>query len=100
MIGGGAKSSLWCQIFADVLNRTILQMEDPMQANARGAAFLALIGIGELAIEDIGSLVPQKQVFEPLEPHRALYDSLFKEFKMIYKNNRVMYRRLNRNKAP
>ena len=37
-IGGGARSDLWCQIFADVLGRTIEQVADPVNANARGPA--------------------------------------------------------------
>lgn len=98
MIGGGAKSSLWCRIYADVLNRTIVQMEDPMQANARGAAFLALMGMGEIAFDDISQIISHTAVFEPLAPHHGLYDALYKEFKMIYKNNRAMYRRLNKDK--
>ncbi len=36
IIGGGAQSDLWCQIFADVMSRNIRQFKDPMQANARG----------------------------------------------------------------
>ncbi|MHA1894694.1 MAG: xylulokinase, partial [Candidatus Helarchaeota archaeon] len=32
MIGGGANSDIWCQIYADVLNRTIKQVKDPIQA--------------------------------------------------------------------
>ena len=36
-IGGGPHSDLWCQIMADVLDRTIDQVEDPMRADARGA---------------------------------------------------------------
>ena len=38
IIGGGANSSLWCQIFADVLDRDIRQVKDPIHANSRGAA--------------------------------------------------------------
>ena len=30
MIGGGANSNVWCQIYADVLNRTIRQVENPI----------------------------------------------------------------------
>ncbi len=45
-IGGGARSDLWCQIHADVLDRPINQMVDPQQANVRGAAFVASIALG------------------------------------------------------
>jgi xylulokinase len=33
-IGGGAKSALWCQILADVLNRPIAQVENPVGGDA------------------------------------------------------------------
>ena len=42
IIGGGARSELWCRILADVLDRDIAQVEDPVGANARGAALVAL----------------------------------------------------------
>ena len=47
-IGGGARSDVWCQIFADVLGATIEQVADPVNANARGAAMLAAVALGEL----------------------------------------------------
>src|SRR5262249_34087550 len=47
-IGGGARSAVWCQIFADVLGRTVEQVADPVNANARGAAMLAAVALGEL----------------------------------------------------
>ncbi|HPA72666.1 MAG TPA: FGGY-family carbohydrate kinase [Spirochaetota bacterium] len=96
MIGGGAKSATWCRIFADVMDRTILQVEDPMQANARGAAFLALVGMGEIGFDDIPGLVRHTASFEPDPKNRAIYDELFGEFVNIYRNNRAMYGRLNR----
>ena len=40
-IGGGATSPLWCSIFADVLDRTVEQVGDPVHANLRGSALLA-----------------------------------------------------------
>ena len=38
LAGGGAGSDVWCQIFADVLGIEVVQVKDPIQANARGAA--------------------------------------------------------------
>ena len=48
-IGGGARSALWCQIFADVLDRPIDQVADPLSANVRGAAFVAAASIGSIS---------------------------------------------------
>ena len=41
IVGGGAQSDVWCQIFADVMNVEIRQVQDPIYANARGAAWIA-----------------------------------------------------------
>ncbi len=97
IIGGGARSNLWCQIFADVLGRQIRQVKDPLEANARGAAFIASVGLGEIAFKDIPSLMEYTGVFHPNKANKKTYDKLFREFKTIYKNNRAMCRRLNTN---
>ena len=79
-IGGGAKSDLWCQIFADVLDRPIDRVEDPLSANVRGAAFVAAVGLGKLQVEDIPALVPIEKRYTPSSEHRPIYDELFKAF--------------------
>src|SRR5262249_41781845 len=56
IVGGGASSRVWCQIFADVLNRPIRQVKDPIQANVRGAAFIAAVGLGILAFDNVPEL--------------------------------------------
>jgi len=94
-IGGGAKSELWCQIFADVLNRPIDRVADPLSANVRGAAFVAAVGLGRLRVQDIASRVPIEKRYMPNPDHRPIYDELFKAFLEILKNNEAMYNRLN-----
>jgi xylulokinase len=94
-IGGGATSELWCQIFADVLNRPIDQVADPLSANVRGAAFVAAVGLGKLEVEDIASRVPIEKRYVPNGDHRPIYDELFKAFLEIQKNNVAMYGKLN-----
>ncbi len=94
-VGGGAQSSLWCQILADVLDRTIRQMEEPRLANARGAAFIASVALGRLSFEDIPGRTRFVATYEPNPDNRATYDELFTEFLNIYKNNKQMYARLN-----
>ncbi len=96
MIGGGANSDVWCQIYADVLDRTIKQVKDPIMANVRGAAFLASIALGYLAVHDIPEHVKIAKVFRPNPKNRKIYDELFREFLNIYKSNRKIYERLNR----
>ncbi|MGY5865915.1 MAG: xylulose kinase, partial [Candidatus Thorarchaeota archaeon] len=82
-------------IFADVLNRTIRQVKDPILANARGAAFIAASSLGFCTFDDIPNLIQYSNTFEPNPDNRDLYDSIFKEFLNIYKNNKAMNKRLN-----
>jgi xylulokinase len=96
MVGGGAKSSVWCQIHADVLNRPIRQVKDPIEANVRGAALLASASLGYLGYHEIGTHVPILKTYKPNPDHRKIYDELFAEFVSIYQNNRKIYARLNR----
>lgn len=93
--GGGAKSDVWCQILADVMNVNIRQVRDPIQANARGAAFIAAVGLGQLAFEDIPQKVEFKATYTPNPENRAIYDKLFAEFVQFYTQNKGIYKRLN-----
>ncbi len=95
IIGGGAQSNVWCQIFADVLNRKIRQVKDPILANARGAAFIASVGLGYLNWEEIPKYIEFSNVFEPNRNNRKIYDKLFKEYVNIYKIMRKPCKRLN-----
>ena len=64
-IGGGARSDVWCQIFADVLGRTIEQVADPVNANARGAAMLAAVALGELNFDQVPERVRVARSYAP-----------------------------------
>jgi xylulokinase len=99
IIGGGAISNVWCQIFADVLNRRIKQVQDPKEAGAKGAAIIAMIALGNVkSFEEAAELVRIKNVYEPNQKNVRVYEEIFNEFRGIYKNNRKMYRRLNAGK--
>ncbi len=98
IIGGGASSTVWCQIFADVLDRTVHQVKDPIQANARGAALIASVGMGFIGFENIPQHTEYQNTYYPVQEHRTIYDEYFREFVSFYKRNRRMYRRLNRNR--
>jgi xylulokinase len=96
MIGGGANSDIWCQIHADVFDRHIHQVKDPIQANVRGAALLGAMAMGYLTPDDIPECIQVAKIFSPNPDNRRIYDELFKEFLNIYKKNQEIYRRLNR----
>lgn len=96
MIGGGANSDVWCQIHADVLNRTIRQVKDPIQANLRGAALLASVALELLSFEQIPELIPIANTYTPNPENRGIYDELFREFLAIYRRTKGIYARLNK----
>lgn len=96
MIGGGASSSVWCQIHADVLDRSIRQVKDPMLANARGAALIASVGLGCVTFEQAAKLTKYENEYKPNPDNRELYDKRFAEFVNLYKQNRKIHERLNR----
>lgn len=95
IIGGGARSDVWCQIFADILGRDIRQVENPITSNMRGAAFLASVALGHIQFSEIADHIRIKHTFTPNSENRKLYDELFREFREIYKQNQKIYRRLN-----
>ena len=96
MVGGGARSNIWCQIHADVLNRPIRQVKDPIEVNVRGAALLASASLGYLKYEEIGTHVKIVKTYMPNPEHRKIYNELFREFVAIYESNRKIHARLNR----
>jgi xylulokinase len=94
-VGGGARSPLWCQIHADVLDRVVLQARDPALASARGAALQASVALGHLRWDEVADAVPIARAFEPDPASRRVYDTLFAEFVNLYRSTRRIYARLN-----
>ncbi len=95
LAGGGANSDVWCQIFADVMRRPIRQMADPIQVNVLGAAFIAFLGLGLIALDDVPRIVRHKAFYAPRPETREVYDRQFREFVELYRKNKKIYRRLN-----
>jgi xylulokinase len=98
-IGGGARSGVWCQIFADVLARTIEQVAGPVNANARGAGMLASVALGELTFDQVPDRVRVARRYQPDRELARIYDQQFREFTGLYRRNRRAHARLNRDRA-
>lgn len=96
MIGGGARSDLWCQIHADVLDRTILQAADPALANVRGAALLAGVALGDRTVDEIDGAVDLVATHRPNAVPRPVYAAAYAEFLELYARTESIFRRLNR----
>ncbi len=96
IIGGGANSDVWCQIFSDVLETEIKRVKDPILANLRGTAFLASAALKYIDFDDISEIAEIEKTFQPNPANLELYNSLFGQFLKVYRKNRGIFRKLNR----
>ncbi len=81
-VGGAARSTSWCQILADILNRPIHRAIEPEMAIARTAATHALVRVGLLDPDQI--MVETAQVNEPQLANRAMYELHQEQFEATF----------------
>jgi xylulokinase len=94
-IGGGALSDGWCQMHADVCDRTIRRVAEPQHANSRGAAFVAWLALGRQTLDELNRAVTIDREFSPDPDATAAYAPLYAEFKNLYKAHKKIHARLN-----
>jgi xylulokinase len=86
VIGGGATSKIWLQILADITDHTLLQVEQPLEACARGAAMVAAVGLG--FYEDFSEVEKVIRLtgaeFSPNPALREVYDQAYANFRSLY----------------
>ena len=81
VVGGGSRSELWRQIYADTYNMQIIKTNIDQQAAALGAAAVAAVGIG--AWQDFSLIDAIHQVVDvthPIPANVAKYDELLPVF--------------------
>jgi xylulokinase len=83
-LGGGAKSDVWLQIKADVLNRNISTLECA-ETPSLGAAALAAVPAGVFGSpgEAVKSMVRVKKTFTPSPVSADIYEGLFQKYKKL-----------------
>ena len=96
IVGGGGASDVWCQIYADVNNVKIKQLESPIQANVLGSAFIAGIGVGKMSFSDVPDRTRIRNTYQPITDHREIYDQAFANFTDAYRRLSPFYHRINR----
>jgi xylulokinase len=96
LIGGGGNSAVWSQILADIFDRPVRQMKQPLNANSRGAALLALMSLGRLKVEEIPTLVEVNHTYTPNPANRKLYEELFDRYVELYNNQKGLFKRWNK----
>jgi xylulokinase len=94
--GGGAKSDLWAQIIADVVQLPVHQLAEPDFVTCRGMALLGFQRHGLLGFDDFKGLVPVAAVREPRTKYADRYGLLAEQFVQAYRANRRIFRALNR----
>jgi xylulokinase len=83
--GGGARSILWCQIFADVFGKRVTTLETE-EGSAYGAALLSMVGTGRYpSVVDVCRVaVREKSSIEPRPGEAATYDRSHKIYQALY----------------
>jgi xylulokinase len=83
--GGGARSSAWLQLKADVLGRAVERLNH-VDTGAVGAACLAGAGSGVFSTVEgaVRNAVRVVEVFEPGEPNQRDYAAMFSRYRALY----------------
>ena len=85
LIGGGARSSLWRQILADVFNLPVLRPKLLVEATALGAAIAGGVGVGLYSGYDVaGDLVQVEPDKVPRPAVATRYEELYQVFVQTY----------------
>jgi xylulokinase len=95
ILGGGARSDLWCGIIASCLNRPVQRVTDPLNAQLRGAALWSRVSLGEISLAEAADLIELDQTFQPDPAAMAIYREHYREFRSLAKSLRGFYHRMN-----
>lgn len=93
--GGGAKSALWKEIIASMLDSTVATIQSD-EGPALGAAIMAMVGTGQYkdlscACEEI---VLTSSVSEPNPQYKEVYERYYPIYKELYLNNKNTFKKL------
>jgi xylulokinase len=82
MVGGGGKSSFWCQMFADIFNTVIARATVDQEAGSLGAASVAAVGAGVWKdFSPIDDIVKGRDVSRPDPENVSKYEHILPVFK-------------------
>jgi sugar (pentulose or hexulose) kinase len=82
--GGGSKSPVWCQIFADICNTTI-SLPSGTEFGAKGAAWNAAWATGIFGgwREACEAFCQVKRVYTPIPENVKIYSELYEVYKKV-----------------
>jgi len=86
LIGGGARSTLWQQILADICQMDMLITDTRTDAvTSLGVALAACVGIGVYAsLDEAMSVVGVARTTEPVKGNAGIYDGLYDIYRRLY----------------
>lgn len=84
LVGGGARSELWPQIFADVFGRPVRVLAQPDDVGGRGAALLASKALGWHSDFNPKDYFPVERIYHPIVQNQRCYDNLYRVFCGLY----------------
>ncbi|WP_312625174.1 xylulokinase [Scandinavium sp.] len=76
LVGGGARSALWAQLLADVLNIPIVTHKGGETGGALGAARLACLAAGK----DLASICRKPEIYQSWSPRAQQHAALMKRY--------------------
>ena len=87
LVGGGGKSAMWRQLFANTYGKNITQMAVGQDAGALGAAALGAVGVGLWdGFERLRSVCEVKSRIRPVPEECARYEALLPVFRKLAEN--------------
>ena len=95
-VGGGALSSVACQLLSDITGRRVETVYNTQEVGAVGTALVVAAGIkGEDVLDLSRRLVKVKHVYKPNTAFKEIYDRNYKVFKRLYRSNAENFKLLN-----
>lgn len=94
-LGGGSRSPVWCQIIADVMQRSVSVVSEP-ESTCLGAGMLAAAAIGiHESIESAAKCMSGTGLsYEPRAAAAVAYERLYSVYRDIYPSNRDVFAKL------
>ena len=84
-IGGGSRSRLWMHILANVLGKPVVLYREGATGPAYGAARLARLALTGESVEDVCTVPPVHEVFEPTPALVDAYRASGERFRRLYR---------------
>ena len=95
-VGGGALSSVTCQMLADITGRTIETVNNSQEVGAVGTALVVAAGLRGVDVLELSrQLVKANHSYVPDPENQVVYERNYKVFKKLYKANASSFQALN-----